>query len=318
MQSLLSEPAGPSSPAVDVTKRFLQEYLDHRGIGQFVDWHHVEADKSLYFPLLLMVPADPLLAKQTASRYWHGASASRLACILSAGRLVRGCRQVEGKYGVCLAGDVCKALEYAPAFDGFHFVFHVDAFKSYPVEQLAGDQVLCREHWVELKGLVLFPSSYASEVTQQAGCFGHYTCEVELPMMGPITQILPFFNNWDPPGCDLYRARGTYVRCDNCAHAVTWGHRFCCNKCRKCSGEHGEYCDQVIFVALDAPNDDDTSATDSMTCEHAWYGQCLTWMAFITESVCRRVKKQKVCNLFVKAVGFVSQLVTVASIVLVE
>ena len=136
---------GPSSLALHVTKTFLQEYLTQRGLEPFVDWQRVTSGKSVYFPLLSMVPADPLVAPGTASEFWHGASASRLACTLSAGRLVRGRRQVEGKFGVCLAADFSKALEYAPAFAGLHFVFHVDAFVSYQVEQLAGVQVLCRE-----------------------------------------------------------------------------------------------------------------------------------------------------------------------------
>ena len=145
----------------------------HSILGRF-DWDNVtvwDPDHSgnrdtLHLPMPGMVPCDTsygteLPPEEQTSKYHHGLPIKTAVAVIQSGRLVRGCRVLDHKFG-CFSAKGWKALEYAfpSIFDKFshrkyQLVFTLKVTRVWNSKKANPLYFISRENDISITGLIV-------------------------------------------------------------------------------------------------------------------------------------------------------------------
>ena len=167
----------------------------------------------LVLPVQGALPAEPGCDADGAGEpgdmmVYHGTSLKLVQRMLTAGRMIRGTRYVQNKFGVCAAERTAKAFEYSRPkhlIDGvlMQVVVRLRAFRMKKISDspTSGRQFIMRERWCQIEALLFRPW----RLLRAPRAVDYYAAGVEWEActVKPIRDA-PFFGTWCEPPADFW------------------------------------------------------------------------------------------------------------------
>ena len=122
---------------------------------------------------------------------YHGCPTRFCHRVLGEGRVLRGDRTIDGKYGICAFVEWLRALDYAQVAGDWAVIFKLAAWASKSTHMKGA--LLLREPWCELVSLIMVD---ANTWVPNTTCWKHD--DIVLPACKEPTPNLKAMASWDP------------------------------------------------------------------------------------------------------------------------